>query len=102
MLTKGDLGEIKQIVETVLQPLDLRLVRVEDKVDNLTNKVGTLEGKVDVLSDKVDNLTVRVETLEGSLEKLDVSVNAVYLLVEDNQQETEKRLKRLEKHSGIN
>lgn len=60
-----------QCLQTDMTDLKKGVKVLNDKVEDLTERVEVLEGKVEVLTEKVEDLTERIEVIEGKVEGLE-------------------------------
>ena len=86
MLTKNDLEQIKGVVQDVILPIDLRLERVERKVDSIDLRLGEVENKVDKMGEDIKDLQLETK--------------AIHEIIKTQGEDHEKRITHLEAHQN--
>ena len=91
MLTDDD---VKRLQKVIVEPLETRMVSVEVKIDKNTERLGAVETRL-------GSVETRLDVVEDKVDKLTLDVNAIHVIVSSDNDEFDKRIQRLEKHSRI-
>ena len=85
MLEQKDLQAIAELI-------DARLTKTDDKLEELSRRIGALESRMDALEEKVAAVERRVDALEEKMDAMNIRINDVERNLSNELVRTEDKL----------